>query len=142
MAHDLEHEKEHEQERAKEAQIVKYLHERVQFDLPPPLLRTETRRALTELVQRNRERGVSDEVLKGKEKELVEGAGGLAAHRLKTNFILGRIAEREKIEVSREDVGRGDSAGGSALQCFSGKNAKRAGGARAAGRAGGTDSAG
>jgi len=104
IAHDLEHEKEHEQDRSKEAQIVKYLSDQVQFDLPPPLLRNETRRALGELVQRNRERGVPDEVLKGKEKELVEGAGGLAAHRLKTNFILSRIAEQEKIKVSREEL--------------------------------------
>jgi trigger factor len=104
ILHDLEHEKEHEVERAKESQIVKYLHEHVQLDLPPPLLRNETRRALGELVQRNRERGVPDDMLKGKEKELVEGAGGLAAHRLKTNFILSRIAENEKITVTREDL--------------------------------------
>ena len=104
IEHDLEHEKEHEVERAKEAQIVKYLHEHVQFDLPPSVLRDETRRALGELVQRNRERGISDEILKGKEKELVEGAGGLAAHRLKTNFILGRIAEQENIKVTQEDL--------------------------------------
>jgi trigger factor len=104
IRHDIEHEKEHEVERAKEAQIVKHLHEKVQFDLPPALLRNETRRALGELVQRNRERGISDEMLKGKEKELVEGAGGLAAHRLKTNFILSRIAEQENIQVTREDL--------------------------------------
>jgi trigger factor len=104
LEHDLEHEKEHEVERAKESQIIKYLHEHTTFDLPPPLLQNETRRALNELVHRNRERGVPDEILKGKEKELVEGAGSLAAHRLKTNFILQRIAERDKIEVSREDV--------------------------------------
>ena len=104
IEHDLEHEKEHEVERAKEAQIVKFLHEHTAFDLPPPLLKNETRRALNELVHRNRERGVPDDILKGKEKELVGGAGSLAAHRLKTNFILSRIAEREKIEVSREDV--------------------------------------
>jgi trigger factor len=104
IEHDLEHEKEHEVERAKEAQIVKYLHERVQFDLPPVLLRSETRRALGEMVQRNRQRGISDEMLKEKEKELVEGAGGLAAHRLKTNFILHRIAEREKIEMTPEEL--------------------------------------
>ncbi|HAK07106.1 MAG TPA: trigger factor [Spartobacteria bacterium] len=104
IEHDLEHEKEHEVERAKESQIVKFLHEHTSFDLPPPLLKNETRRALNELVHRNRERGVPDDILKGKEKELVEGAGSLAAQRLKTNFILSRIAEREKIEVSREDV--------------------------------------
>jgi trigger factor len=104
IEHNLEHEKEHEVERAKEQQLVKFLHERISFDLPPPLLKNETRRALNELVHRNRERGVPDELLKGKEKELIEGAGSLAAHRLKTNFILHRIAEAEKFEVTREEI--------------------------------------
>jgi trigger factor len=104
IEHNLEHEKEHELERAKEQQVVKFLHEHISFDLPPTLLKNETRRALNELVHRNRERGIPDELLKGKEKELIEGAGSLAAHRLKTNFILHRIAEAEKIEVSREEV--------------------------------------
>jgi trigger factor len=101
---DLAHDKEHERERAKEGQVVKYLHERIQFELPPALLKSETRRILADLVQRNRERGVSDEMLKDKEKELIESAAGLAAHRLKTNFILHRIAEGENIKVSREDI--------------------------------------
>ena len=104
IEHDLGHEKEHERERAKEGQVVKYLHERIQFELPPALLKNETRRILAELVQRNRERGVTDEMLKDKEKELIEIAAGLAAHRLKTNFILHRIAERENIKVSRDDI--------------------------------------
>ena len=104
IEHNLEHEKEHEVERAKEAQIIKFLQEHISFDLPPPLLKNETRRALNELVHRNRERGIPDEMLKGKEKELIEGAGSLAAHRLKTNFILHRIAEREKIEVTRDEL--------------------------------------
>ncbi|MDQ6911745.1 MAG: trigger factor [Verrucomicrobiota bacterium] len=104
MEHNLEHEKEHEVERAKESGIIRFLHERISFDLPPSLLKNETRRALNELVHRNRERGVPDEMLKGKEKELIEGAGGLAAHRLKTNFILHRIAEKEKIKVTREEI--------------------------------------
>src|SRR5437773_8631543 len=77
----LEHAKEHDAQRAKEAQIVKYLHERIQFELPQALLQNETRRALAELVQRNRERGVTDEMLKEKEKELIDGAAGLAANR-------------------------------------------------------------
>jgi trigger factor len=104
IEHDIEHEKEHEVERAKESQILKHLHERIPFDLPPALLKGETRRTLGELVQRNRERGITDEMLKEKEKELIEGAAGLAHHRLRTNFILSRIAEHEKIEVSREDL--------------------------------------
>ena len=104
VEHDLEREKEHERERAKEGQIIKYLHERTQFELPPALLKNETRRVLAELVQRNRERGIPDEMLKDKEKDLIESAGALAAHRLKSNFILHRIAERENIETSRQDI--------------------------------------
>jgi trigger factor len=104
VAHDLEHEKEHALEQAKESQIIKALHEQTQFDLPSQLLRNETRRAVGELVQRNRQRGLSDEILKSKEKELVQGAGSVAAHRLKTNFILRRIAEAEKIQVSHDEI--------------------------------------
>ena len=104
IEHDIEHAKEHDAERAKESQIVKYLHEQIHFELPPALLQNETRRALAELVQRNRERGVTDAMLKEKEKELIEGAAGLAANRLKTNFILHRIAEQEKIQVAKEDM--------------------------------------
>src|SRR5438270_6099398 len=104
IEHDLEHEKEHQVERAKEEQVINYLQEKTKFDLPPPLLRNETKRALTELVQRNRARGIPDEMLKEKEKELIETAAKVAYHRLKTNFILERIAEQEKIEVRKEDV--------------------------------------
>ena len=100
----IEHEKEHELERARERQVVQFLSERIQFELPPNLLKQETRNALAELVQRNRERGVPDEALKEKEEELIRMAGGLAAHRLKTNFILHRIAEQEKIQVTRADL--------------------------------------
>ena len=104
LEHNIEHEKEHEAERAKEQQVVRFLHDHITFDLPPALLKNETRRALNELVHRNRERGVPDEMLKDKEKELIEGAGSLAAHRLKTNFILHRIAEQEKITITREEI--------------------------------------
>lgn len=104
LEHQIEHEKGHELERARERQVVQFLSERIQFELPPNLLKQETRNALAELVQRNRERGVADEALKEKEEELIQVASGLAAHRLKTNFILHRIAEQEKIQVTRADL--------------------------------------
>jgi trigger factor len=104
LEHQIEHEKGHELERARERQVVQFLSERIQFELPPSLLKQVTRNALAELVQRNRERGVADEALKEKEEELIRVASGLAAHRLKTNFILHRIAEQEKIQVTRADL--------------------------------------
>src|SRR6266576_2036049 len=104
IEHDIEHAKQHDAERATESQIVKYLHDHIQFELPPALLQNETRRALAELVQRNRERGVTDDMLKEKEKELIDASAGMAVHRLKTNFILHRIAECENIQVTKEDL--------------------------------------
>jgi len=104
LEHQIEHEKGHELERAREEQVVRFLGERIDFEIPPTLLKRETRSTLAELVQRNRERGVPDEMMKEKEEELIRMAGGLAAHRLKTNFILHRIAEVEKIQVTRADL--------------------------------------
>src|SRR5438552_4263788 len=104
IEHDIEHAKQHDAERSRESQIVKYLHEHIQFELPPALLQNETRRALAELVQRNRERGVTDDMLKEKERELIDASAGMAGHRLKKNFILHRIAERENIQVTKEDL--------------------------------------
>lgn len=104
LEHQIEHDKEHQRENVRESQVIKFLSDLIQFELPPNLLKQETRSALSELVQRNRERGVSDEALKEKEQDLIKAAGGLAAHRLKTNFILHRVAEQEKIKVSREDI--------------------------------------
>ncbi len=104
LEHQIEHDKEHQVESAREQQVVKFLNDLIQFELPPEILKQETRSALSELVQRNRERGVPDDALKEKEKELIEAAGGLAAHRLKTNFILHRIAEKEKLQVTRADI--------------------------------------
>ena len=104
IEHDIEHGKEHEVEQSREAQILEFLNKQTAFEVPPSLLRNETRRTLGELVHRNRERGITDDMLKEKEKELIEGAAGIALHRLRTNFILGRIAEKENIAVSREDM--------------------------------------
>lgn len=104
LEHQIAHEKEHELEAARESQVVKFLHEHIDFELPLEMLKQETRNTLSELVRRNRERGVPDEALKEKESELIQAAGNLAKHRLKTNFILHRIAEVEKIQVTREDI--------------------------------------
>src|SRR5207244_12858046 len=70
----------------------------------PEVGRNENKRALDELEKRRRARGMTDEMLNDKEKELIETAASVAHHRLKPNFILERIAEQEKIEVRREDV--------------------------------------
>lgn len=104
LSQQIEREKLQGLERAKEAQVIAFLIERVQCELPVELLRDETRRVLANLVQANRERGVPDEALKSNEKELIEVAGRRSHERVKSSFILHRIAEQEKLEVLPEEV--------------------------------------
>jgi len=58
---------------------------------------------LTDLVRENQERGVPDEVIREGQSDLLAAAAQTGRDRLKGTFILVRIAENEKITVSREE---------------------------------------
>jgi trigger factor len=57
-----------------------------------------------DIVRENQARGVTEEVLKEHEKELVGSAAQTARERLKGTFILLRIAEQEKIRVTEAEL--------------------------------------
>jgi FKBP-type peptidyl-prolyl cis-trans isomerase (trigger factor) len=67
------------------------------------MLRSETRRILSDIVRENQARGVPDNALKEHEKEIVGTASQSARDRLKGTFILIRIADQEKISVTKEE---------------------------------------
>ncbi|MBV8814973.1 MAG: trigger factor [Verrucomicrobia bacterium] len=95
-----------EVERAKRDQIVDYLNERVECELPQSYVKEETRRIMSEIVEQNQLRGVSEETLRESGKEILNVASRSAKDRLKTSFILARIGEREKIEVTAQELKR------------------------------------
>ena len=101
---ELDREKNATAEREKRNQIMQQLLSKVECELPENLVRSETRRLLAEIVRENQTRGVADAVLKESEQELVTSASTSARERLKGTFILLRIAEAEKISVSREEL--------------------------------------
>jgi trigger factor len=88
----------------KQNQILDYLASRVECELPQSYVKEETRRVMSEIVQQNQLRGVSEEVLRENQKDIISTASRNARERLKTNFILNRIAEKEGIEVEAEEV--------------------------------------
>ena len=90
--------------RMKRDQIMKFLCEKVECELPQHLLRGETERMLNELVRENQSRGITDAILEENEKQLVAAASAGARDRIKGSFILSRIAQNEKLNVSREDL--------------------------------------
>ena len=58
---------------------------------------------MNDIVKQNQERGVSDDEIKQNENDIVSNAGQAARDRLKSAFILTRIAEKEGIKVTREE---------------------------------------
>jgi trigger factor len=102
----LTEQKTEEIERAKRNQIVDYLTQRVECELPQSYVKDETRRIMSEIVEQNQLRGVSEDALRESGKEIMNVASRSAKDRLKASFILTRIGEVEKIEVSGPELKR------------------------------------
>jgi trigger factor len=93
-----------ELESSKRDQIMEHLLAKVECELPEDMARAESNQVLSEVVEENQRRGVSQEMLRENEKELVASASQTARNRLKGSFILSRIAELENLQPTREDV--------------------------------------
>ncbi len=100
---ELGRQKQFEVEQEKRNQILKQLIDKVECELPEGHVRSETHRVLTDLINENRNRGLSDDDIKEGQQELLASAAQAARDRLKATFILLRIGEEEKIAVAREE---------------------------------------
>jgi len=67
------------------------------------MVRTQTRRILSDIVRENQERGIADEVLKENEQQILGTASQNAREQLKGTFVLLRIAELEGITVTQQE---------------------------------------
>jgi trigger factor len=101
---ELAREKKARIESAKREQVMGFLVNKVECELPQNYVASETRRILADIVQQEQARGVPDEALKQGEKELVEMAARGAKDKLKGTFILQRIAEAEKVSVTSAEM--------------------------------------
>jgi trigger factor len=97
-------EKEHRLQTLKQNQVVNYLASHVECELPQSFVKDETRRIMSEIVQHNQMRGISEDVLRENQKDIISAASRNARDRLKANFILSRIAEKEGIEVKPQEL--------------------------------------
>ena len=101
---DLENELKYSQSKAIRAQTVRALLGRVNFDLPESAVANETRNVVYDLVRQNTQRGIGRELIEKQKDEIYSAAAVNAKDRVKLAFLVGRIAEQEKITVSQEDV--------------------------------------
>ena len=101
---DLENELTFKKEKSVRNQIVTELLNRVSFDLPEAVLARETRNVVYDIVNENQKRGVPRELVEKQKEQIYSAAADSAKGRVKLNFLLQKIAEKEDIKVSQEEV--------------------------------------
>ena len=104
VRHDLENELKESQKRAVRGQLVRTLLDRVQFELPETPVANVTRNSVYEIVRENSRRGISRETIEKQKDEIYSAAAASAKERVKFAFLVQRIAEKEQISVTQEDV--------------------------------------
>ena len=101
---DLGNELELKQKRTVRNQLLGSLLNRVNFELPETPVSRETRNVVYDLVQENAKRGVSRDTLEKEKEKIYTAASQSAKDRVKIAFLLQKIAEKEDIKVSQEEI--------------------------------------
>ncbi|HXG48934.1 MAG TPA: trigger factor [Methylomirabilota bacterium] len=101
---DLQNEVNLRQKRSVRSQILAALLNRVQFDLPESTVEQETRNVVYEIVSENQKRGVSRELIEQQKDEIYSAANMTAKDRVKIGFLFHRIAEKEGIRASDQEM--------------------------------------
>ncbi len=96
--------REHQSEENTRHQIVEQLLKTTSFDLPESAVHTETRHTVFDIIRENQIRGVGEDALREKSKEIFDFAQQSAKDKVRASFILSRIAEEEKITVKDEEI--------------------------------------
>jgi trigger factor len=101
---DLESELKYKLERSVRNQIIGSLLNRVNFELPEITVAQETRNVVYDIVQQNAKRGVSREIIEKEKNQIYTAATQNAKERVKVNFLLQKIADKEDLKVSQEEI--------------------------------------
>lgn len=101
---DLENELKFKQEKTLRSELVRALLGRINFDLPETAVARETRNVVYDLVQENTKRGIPRQAIEQQKEQIYSAATHNAKERLKVQFLLQKIAEKEDIKVSQEEI--------------------------------------
>jgi trigger factor len=101
---DLENELTLNKSRSIRNQLIRALLDRVNFELPETAVAQETRNVVYDIVRENQKRGISRDVIEKEKDQIYNAAASGAKERVKVSFLLQKIAEKENIKVSQEEV--------------------------------------
>ena len=101
---DLENELSFKQNKSIRNQLVEALLQGVNFELPASAVAQETRNVVYDIVHQNQKRGLSREMIEQQKDQIYSAATHGAKGRLKAAFVMQKIAEKEDIKVSQEEI--------------------------------------
>jgi trigger factor len=100
----LKQRKEYENRQAQRRQVTEALNAKVEFAVPESLVESETQQVLRNFIEENMRRGVPAESFEKDKAALHESASKAARTRVKTQLLLAKIAEQEKLSVTERDI--------------------------------------
>jgi len=103
---DLDNELKYARSKSVRQQVVHHLLQQLNFELPESAVAAETRNLVYDLVHQNTQRGVARELIEQQKDEIYSAAAVNARERVRLAFVVQRIAEQEKIQVTQEDAMR------------------------------------
>ena len=106
VENDLKNELEYSQKKSIRNQCVDKLLSSVTCDLPETIVNEATRVGVHNIVQQNHQRGVGNEIIEENKDRIYANAKADAEVRVKANYILSKIAEKEGIKVTDQELSR------------------------------------
>ena len=106
VENDLKNELEYSNKKSIRNQCVDKLLGAVNCDLPETIVNEATRAAVHNIVQQNHQRGVGKEIIEENKDKIYANAKTDAVVRVKANYILSKIAEKEGIKVTDQELSR------------------------------------
>ena len=106
VENDLKNELEYSKKKSIRNQCVDKLLGAVNCDLPETIVNEATRAAVHNIVQQNHQRGVGKEIIEENKDKIYANAKTDAVVRVKANYILSKIAEKEGIKVTDQELSR------------------------------------
>jgi len=106
VENDLKNELEYSLKKSIRNQCVDKLLSAVNCDLPETIVNEATRAAVHNIVQQNHQRGVGKDIIEENKDRIYANAKADAEVRVRANYILSRIAEKEGIKVTDQELSR------------------------------------
>lgn len=104
VRNNLKLQKEYQNRANQRRQVTEALAAAVDFPIPDSLVEAETQGVLRQFIEENMRRGVPAEQFEKDKKELYEGAKKAAVNRVKLQLILAKLAEKENLNVTNDDL--------------------------------------